>query len=340
MPVDASSLSVAVQGVRDFLADHFGEDVRVTVMSPQRASEGLRGANQRVNLLNIFVYRVAPSGFHAAQSINETQFIRINALLTPFPHEDEAEDTDLRILGHAVRVLNCHPVLPPDGATLPGAALTEPPGRREYRLQAMMQAPPMEELNHIWTTQGAELAYRLSASYEFSLIPIEPLEERLPAAPPRTAILGAEASAEVPAGMLPVTANTVAIPLADNAGGPPPTTWLPVQMLVAADGTLTSELSVAASATDVTLALAGPAGEAAAVEVEWMLAGNAPPETQGAQVFAFGAPLIDNPAARVTLALSIPATAESAVLRTRPAAAGVPVADSPFANALTLRVTP
>ena len=36
----------------------------------------------------------------------------------------------------------------------------------------------MEELNHIWTTQGGELAYRLSAAYEFALIPIEPLEQR------------------------------------------------------------------------------------------------------------------------------------------------------------------
>ena len=36
-----------------------------------------------------------------------------------------------------------------------------------------MQAPTMEEINHTWTTQGGELAYRLSASYELALIPIE-----------------------------------------------------------------------------------------------------------------------------------------------------------------------
>ena len=119
---------------------------------------------------------------------------------------------------------------------LPGAASTPrisaPQPHLDYRLQAVLQAPTMEELNHIWTTQGGELAYRLSAAYEFALIPIEPLDHRAPAGPmtlgdPRRAAFGAEAEP----GRLrsEIGAEARALPLAATGPDkqPPPADFLP-----------------------------------------------------------------------------------------------------------------
>ncbi|MEX2520669.1 MAG: Pvc16 family protein [Paracoccaceae bacterium] len=341
MPVPVSSLSVAVQGIADFLDSQFGEDVVISVNNPFRAAEQARGSNSTAHLLNLFVYRVAPSGFHAGAGADETQFIRINTLLTPFPVESDtvAADADLRILGHAIRALQNHPVLPIGAAPLPGAAITEPPGRLDYRLEAIMQAPPMEELNHIWTTQGGELAYRLSVAYEFALIPIEPFAPRIVADPPRSLILDAEAGmtgAELE--FVPISSGSRAIPLQGAAPGDPPlTNWLPVQMLVDGDA-LTNRLAIAAAVNEVTIALAGPAGEDAAIEVVWTLGGGAT-STQAAQIIPMVTALLDEEAARAPLSLSAPAGAQSAVILARPAAAGAPVMGSPFANILTLTVT-
>jgi len=340
MPVPVSSLSVAVQGVADFLDSQFGEDVIVTATTPQRASDIAGGQTATAHCLNIFAYRMAPSGFHADAGSDETQFIRINALLTPFPADldNAADDADLRILGHAVRVLQSHPILPITAAPLPGAAITEPAGRKDYRLQAVMLAPPMEELNHIWTTQQAEnLPYRLSAVYEFALIPIEPLEPRVVAAPPQTLMIDASLGVEgAELDYNPQSVDSRAIPLGDK-DTPPPTNWLPVQMLVSGD-VLTNTLAIPDNATEVTLAVAGPQGESAAVEVIWTL-GDDSQTAQAAQIFPIATPLLDAPEAEAALTLAVPVTAVSAVIRARPADGSAPVPDSPFSNALTLSVT-
>lgn len=338
MPVPVSSLSVAVQGVADFLDSQFGEEVTITVAHPQRASEIAKGAGVTAHCLNIFAYRVAPSGFHADAGSGDTQFLRIQALLTPFPADidNAADDADIRILGHALRVLQSHPVLPMSGPPLPGAAITEPPGRKDYRLQAVMLAPTMEEINHIWTTQGAELAYRLSAVYEFALIPVEPLAPRVRAAPPRTVLLdtapdmtGADLAFVLPG------AGTQAIPLGDGIV-PPPTSWLPVQMLVV-NGTLTNTAEITAGTSEVTIALAGPAGERAAFQVTWETPGGEVP--RAAHVVQIRSPRLDSARARTALRLAVPAGATGATIRVRPASGNAPVAGSAFGNALTLTVT-
>ena len=98
MPVPVSSLSVAVQGIADFLDSQFGEEVNITVAHPQRASEIAKGAGATAHCLNLFAYRVAHSGFHADAGADQTQFIRIHILLTPFPADldNAADDADIR----------------------------------------------------------------------------------------------------------------------------------------------------------------------------------------------------------------------------------------------------
>ncbi len=84
-------------------------------------------------------------------------------------------------------------------------------------------------MNHIWTTQGADLAYRLSAGYELALILVEPMSQRPPVATLRAAVLDIAASpVAVPSanGTLAYSASPIGIPLA-TAAGLPPIRWLP-----------------------------------------------------------------------------------------------------------------
>lgn len=338
MPFPASSLSVAVQAIAVFLDSQFTEEVNITVAHPQRASEIAKGTGTTAHCLNLFAYRVAPSGFHADAGSDETHFLRINVLLTPFPADIDtaAEDADLRILGHALRVLQSHPVLPVSGPPLPGTAITEPPNRKNYRLESVLLAPTMEEINHIWTTQGGELAYRLSAVYEFSLIPIEPLQPRVTAPAPEAVIIDSRLGLEeASGGFIHLSEDSRAYPLEED--GTPPTQWLPVQMLVAADDSLTNTLNVASDATGVTLAIAGPQTESAAVLVSWLLDDDSSSD-QPEQIIPIGSPLLDDVAARVALSLTIPVNAVSASIRIRPAVNGAAIPDSPFGNVLILKV--
>lgn len=339
MPVPASSLSVAMQGVAEFLDGQFGEDVKIIIAHPNRAADIAKGANGDAHHLNIFAYRVAPSGFHADAGSGDTQFIRVSTLLTPFPNEGEAgnDDADLRILGHAIRVLQSHPVLPITAAPLPGADLPVPPAPKSYRLEAVMLAPPMEEMNHIWTTQG-DIAYRLSAAYEFALIPVEPLTPREVASPPTTLMIDAGLGVQDAAlAFNPPSADDRAFPLTTADGtAAAPVAWAPVQMLVDGDA-LTSALEIAAAVAEVDIALAGPVGDEAAVEITWADAGGA--ETpQPAQIIAIASAALDAAEAQTTLALAPPADAVSAVILARAAAGGAAVPGAAYGNALTLSV--
>lgn len=342
MPVPVSSLSVAVQGIADFLDDHFGEDVVISTDTPQRAAERVKGSDKHV--LNLFTYRVMPSGFHAATASNEPYFIRIHTLLTPFltDQDNAILDADLRILGHAIRILASNPVVP---GLLPGVAGADPEDFRagphlDYQLQAVLQAPGMEELNHIWTTQGGELAYRLSAAYEFALIPIEPLEHRIEAGPVTTSIIDVQPSVpDEPSGFTPYGAEARAIPLAASGAGPQqpsPAGTLPL-VLFSQAGSLTNAASVATAATDVGFAVSGLPGARIAVSVSWIRADESQ-DTQADQVFTIAATRIDDPAALATLTLDNPAAGDTATVFTRAADdAGVAIPNSPLANTLTLQ---
>ena len=342
MPVPVSSLSVAVQGIADFLDGQFGEDVVISTDTPQRAAERVKNGDK--HFLNLFTYRIMPSGFHAATASDEPFFIRINALITPFLTDQDTTtlDADLRILGHAIRVLASNPVVP---GTLPGAAGADPEDFRtglhlDYQLQAVLQAPGMEELNHIWTTQGGELAYRLSAVYEFALIPIEPLEHHLPAGPVTTSIIDVQPLVpEEASGFAPYGAEARAIPLAASAPGPQqpsPAETLPL-VLFSQAGTLSSAATVAPSAADVGFALSGLPGARVAVSVVWTRA-DASQDIQPDQSFTIAATRIDDPAAIATLTLDAPAAGDRATVFTRAADdAGIAIPGSPLANTLTLQ---
>lgn len=294
MPTSESSLSVAIQAAADFLADRMADDVVVTVDAPQRAQKLAEGGNSHV--LNLFVYRIAPSGFHAGMGNEDATFIRVNVLLTAFPagqggDQDAPPDSDLRVLGQAVRVLQSSPVIP---TVLPGAAPADPGNDfrnagdklAEYRMQAVLQAPTMEEMNHIWTTQGGELAYRLSAAYELALIPIEPIDYAEPA---------------------PVVqvGHIETVPGAGRG---------PFQMFFK-DGKLFSHLSIPAGSAQIGVAITGQPNTRVSVTVEWQRVGGTV-DSQAAQVVTLETAEVDSEQARFDVNLANAAAGDVATFQT------------------------
>lgn len=315
MPIPESSLSVAIQSTADFLADKFGEDVVVTVDSPQKAQEQAKDSTEHV--LNLFVYRIAPSGFHADLGDEQPFFVRANILLTAFPAGSGSPptDSDLRVLGQAIRVLQSFPVIP---VTLPGPVPGNAPAgdfrnnpTTDYQLQAVFQAPTMEELNHIWTTQGGELAYRISAAYELALIPIEPLSHAAPAP-------------QVVAGEFVAAPGTVGRPFQMFHQG----------------GRLFSHLDIAAGTATTELSLTGVPQSRVSVVIEWHRAGGAV-ERQPGQVFEIQTPDVDATEARVDLALTAAVDGDTAtVITTLIAPDDSALAGAPPANPIHLNVGP
>ncbi len=315
MATPESSLSVAMQELAEFVSSQMADDVIVSVDTPSRASKAADDSDK--HHLNIFAYRLAPSGFHADQSMQEAFFVRAQVLVTAFPagKGQPPADADLRVLRQAMGVLSSVPVMPTVlPGPLPGNA--EPGDFRgtqtsEYRLQVVFQAPTMEELNHIWTTQGGELAYRLSSAYELALIPIEPLVHAVPPVP--------VASAELVTG---VGTN--------NA---------PFQMFETA-GRLFSQLDVAAGTASADLRVVGRPATRVGVTVEWSRAGGAS-ERQEEQVFTLATGDIDDVASRISVTLAGAAAGDTAVLYTQPLGPDdQPLADKVMANLLQLEVGP
>ncbi len=331
MAIAKSSLSIAVQGFADFLASKFTQDVTVTVDSPQAAHEQVKGADKA--LLNIFCYRLTPSGIHPDATSGEALFVRANVLLTAFSNSTDAslKDTDLRVLGHALSVLQSNPVIPVILPATPGSAEAGnlPPRTTYYQMQAALQAPEMEEMNHIWSIQGGDLAYRLSAAFELALIPIEPLEHAEPAPDVGSVILDIDAA-------MPLVTVDAEPGLGPSPIGIPPagatTTWLPFSMLSVGDE-LTAAGTVSAGTSSVNISIAGEVGETADVVVSWTRA-DGTQDVQAAQVADVSVARLTAEAPTKAITLTNAALGDVAVISVR--ASGDDKA--PFGNTLTVEV--
>ncbi|SFR50684.1 Pvc16 family protein [Litoreibacter janthinus] len=313
MAIDASSLSVAMQGFADHLAASFTQDVTVTVESPNAAAEQAKGSDKAV--LNVFCYRISPSGIHPDLTLNEPAFVRAHVLLTAFSNATDAQvkDKDLRVLGHAVRVLQSQPVIP---TILPGGVPA--PEVSQYRLQAVLQATEMEEMNHIWSIQGNEISYRLSVAYELALIPLEPLTYLPPPTPVESVVLdlGPDAVPDTEIGPTPIAIT------APNALS----NWLPFSMI--RDGNmLSSDASVPTGTAQVQLAIAGPKNEDVQITVAWVRS-DGTPQIQAAQPATIAATALDLDTPTTSVVLTDAASGDVATLIIRPDGADMPAGNT------------
>lgn len=130
-------------------------------------------------LVNLFFYKLSPSGFYPDATSRDPYQLRIHCMITTFGKgQVEANqavlsegEINLRILGSIIQKFHERPV---HHIALPGGG---PEAQSE--LQVIFAPMNIEELNQIWATQG-DVAFRTSLAYEISLAPIT---SSLPAAP-------------------------------------------------------------------------------------------------------------------------------------------------------------
>ena len=171
MPLPVSSLSQVCRSIADFLSARLEaaqNHIQVHIGSPAAAAP--TASNDGDHRVNLFFYRIEPNGFGPAADPDQTWMLRLHCLITSFGVDEDqisAGENDLRILGGVLSAFHEQPILAPlaiNGTTI--------------RTQVIFQPLGVEEINHIWGTQG-DVAYRPSVAYEMALLPILPRHPRL-----------------------------------------------------------------------------------------------------------------------------------------------------------------
>lgn len=244
-----SALSLVGNVVRNVLLNELHEDpgtIDVTIDTPAAASKSFQPSAGK-SLLNLFFYRVEPSGFYDSAGAHNRWYIRVFCLMTVFSTDETDNGTtipqgeiDLRVLGEVLRYFHENPLL--DAMSDVGT-----------RLQVVLNALSSQEINQIWSTQG-DVPYRPSLLYEFALLPIEPKTF----APPPLPVVAGGAHVDTFAEMTPTPPKKPDVwesPLIEAGLG---ADWVPALSFVA-KGTATQSLLLKnGPGLTVPLWLAGP----------------------------------------------------------------------------------
>jgi len=206
MPIPVSSLSQICREVATFLGTELGAtalSIRVLLGTPADAAKE-DNTTQRLNLL---FYRFEPSPVQAGLQPGDPWQLSLYCLITPFAVKEGlvgAGEMDLRLIGEVLRVFHENPILTP--VTIDG---------QDVRLHAIYHPPDMAEINNLWTTQGGDVPYRPSLTYEFAVAPVVPKTPRVSSPLVGAAGLEVTSAIEKPASFsgwiydAPVTARTV-----------------------------------------------------------------------------------------------------------------------------------
>jgi Pvc16 N-terminal domain len=333
MALPASSFSIAAERIARFVDQGFSDvsfegKVRSVIDTPVATSK-LSGAT--AHLINLFIYKAAPFGFQPGHNSGQRLLMRLYCLITAFGMKSDGDtEADLRLLGHVAQLFHDQPVILP----------AQPAPSTAYEISNVLLSPSMEELNHIWTTQGDTVPYRLSLAYEFSLVPIEPSRPFIQAPNPRSASIGVSPfDPHQPGVSFGGSYSVQALARLDKKPpeSDPPVNWMPMFMLV--DGsTLTSVVTLPALSASIKIAVAGPPRQKVQVETHWRAANGDSAGAVTATELTVNSHLIDAPAAQHDLGIAKPALATSAFLRCTPlATAGL--AEPPYSNTLEVKFT-
>jgi uncharacterized protein DUF4255 len=177
-----SALSLVGRLVQDRLtSDVFDPETSVSVVIDTPAAVAKRQSESTPSsVLNLFFYRVEPSGFYADAGAHDRWFVRVRCLMTAFGQATTDSgstiipegEIDLRVLGEVLRYFNENPIIVPRSAAEDVGA----------NLQVVFSTLTSQEINQIWATQG-DVAYRPSLLYEIALLPIEPKTRAAPSLP-------------------------------------------------------------------------------------------------------------------------------------------------------------
>lgn len=145
------------------------------------------------NHLNLFFYNVGYDGYPADGLSEDPFYVRLYCLITAVGGKTVSPSTgenDLRLIGEVMRILHENPIISIDDLNNSEIA----------QLQIVPHPLNLDNLNHIWSTQG-DTAYRLSVAYEMALAPI-PLTRKVERSL-RVGEIGAKAQGNTSRGLLP-----------------------------------------------------------------------------------------------------------------------------------------
>lgn len=221
MPLPASSLSQVCRSIANFVSaglDASANSIRVMIGNPADAVPGAAGGEHHVNL---FFFRVEPSGFFPDSDPSHTWWLRLQCLVTGFGIAEDnisAGENDLRLLGEVMRLFHETPVLE--------AMAVED---ETFRLEVIFQAMNPDDLNHVWSTQG-DVSYRPSVAYEMSLAPVIP-SRRTPGSP-LVGAMGTQIRADLAARRAAFTGDTASPPVSLTVVDASREDWAPAIALV------------------------------------------------------------------------------------------------------------
>jgi hypothetical protein len=151
-----SAMSDAANKLRNLLQKEIDDLLvgQIKIGHPKDTFDGL--AEDGLNYLNLFFYNVQYDGFPSDGLSEDPFYVRLYCLITavsgktskPSPGEN-----DLRLVGEVMRVLHEQPVISVDDGNNSEIA----------QLQIVPHTLNLDNLNHIWSTQG-DTPYRLSVA--------------------------------------------------------------------------------------------------------------------------------------------------------------------------------
>lgn len=257
--MNPSALSVSARELRAVLADRLELPQGQILIGPPSAvaREQDFGSSNGSDVVNLFFYRTEYDGYPADGSSADPAYFRAYCLITAFCIADAGENAvgagekELRLLGGVLHHLHAQPFL----------SLENEASEVVATLQVVPHALSLDDMNHIWATQG-EVPYRLSVAYELAVLPA-PLAVAVDRQP-RVGSLGLGVEIATRAAQSSVSDFQVERAQV-NASDP---AWSPVLRLVQSGKLrLATSLAVADAATPVRVAVAGAPGTD--VELVW-----------------------------------------------------------------------
>ncbi len=258
-----TSLSVTANALRSYLGGNITDLDGVSIGHPKEAQEQLGGEGKQY--LNLFFYQVGYGGYPPDGSHEDPFYINVNCLVTPFGSKETgppetsvgAGENDLRLIGEVLELFHRQPLI------------TVSEGDENARLQIVFLPLSLDEINHIWSTQG-DVPYRLSVAYQISLIPV-PFAEAQERAPLVSAlgldVRGNMEQPSMPAEGFGIATRDETMPKLEVDGDR--ADWTPKIAFLDSQGKMRHALSFSAAGVpgSLNVLLAGAAGEA--LELIW-----------------------------------------------------------------------
>lgn len=195
MALPQSTLARVCRSIADFLGTAMNanaNNIRVLLGNPATAAT----ASPNEHKLNLFFYRIEPAGMFNVAAPDEIWRVRMHCLVTAFGRAENqisAGENDMRLIGEVVRIFHEQPLM--------GVLNLE---GEQVRIEAVFNPIGLDDLNHLWGTQG-DVALRPSVAYELSLAPIIPRERDLGS--PLVGRTGAQVYGTMEARYAPFTAD-------------------------------------------------------------------------------------------------------------------------------------